>query len=288
MKYPTIISAICAPIFALSLSSCGSKSDSTDGTSLRVNGSDTMLQVGIAWADKYKTVNPNTLITVKGDGSGTGIKALIKGTVDIAHSSRAMKESEIAQIEEAHGKKPVEHIVGYDGIAVYVHKDNPVKSLSLSQLNGIFAEGGATTNWSQVGGNDEKMNVVGRNNASGTYGFFRDTVCGKGTEYKKAVASMPGSTAVVDFCATTTSGIGYSGMGYKTDAVGWLSVSAEDGGEAYEPSIENVAGKKYPIARPLYIYTVGEPEGAVKEYLDWIKGAEGQAVLAEEKFVPLN
>ncbi len=277
---------------AVSLAACvGGEGD--DYTAISVNGSDTMLQVGLAWAEKYQELNPNVGLTVNGEGSGTGIKALINGTIEIAHSSRPMKDEENAQVEAAHGKPAVEHIVGYDGIAVFVHPENPVKALSLEQLKGIWAEGGNIDNWSQVGGEDREITRVGRNNASGTYAFFQSAVCGKGedgkgVEYKQGTAAMPGSTAVVEFCQTTPSGIGYSGMGYKTDHVGWVAVSKTTGGEAFEPSNATVASGDYPIARALYVYTVGEPEGAVKDYLDWIKGPEGQAIVKAESFVPLS
>ncbi|MGK0189463.1 MAG: phosphate transport system substrate-binding protein [Verrucomicrobiales bacterium] len=286
MKYVSITTAICAPVLALALSGCGERS--AGGKSIQINGSDTMLQVGIAWADRYKEVDPSATITVNGEGSGTGIKALINGTVDIAQSSRAIKAGEIEDVTKAHGKAPVEHIVGYDGIAVFINKDNPVKELSLAQLKGIFGEGGGIENWSQVGGSNADIVAVGRNNASGTYSFFRDTVCGKGVEYAKSVSPQSGSTAVVELCMTTPTAIGYSGMGYINDKVGALAVSKEDGGTAYKPTVANVQSKDYPISRPLYIYTIGEPEGHVKEFLDWIKSEGGQAVLAEEKFVPLN
>ena len=207
-------------------------------------------------------------------------------THSIAHSSRSIKESEAAKTKEAHGAAPMEHIVGFDGIAVYVHPDNPVKSLSMAQLKEIWAEGGSADNWNQVGGADAQIERMGRANNSGTYGFFQSHVLGKGVEFKPGTGSAAGSTAVVEFCATTPTGIGYSGMSYKTDAVGWLSVSATDGGEAVEPSIASVQSKEYPIARPLYIYTVGEPTGAAKAYLDWVKAAGGQAVVAEQGFVP--
>jgi phosphate transport system substrate-binding protein len=247
-----------------------------------------MLQVGIAWANAYREVNPDVTVTVSGDGSGTGIRALINGTVSIAQSSRAIEPDEAADILKNRGQEAVEHIVGYDGIAVFVHKENPVKQLSLGQLKGIFAEGGGVTNWNQVGGSDMPVLAAGRNNASGTYVFFRDIVCGPGVEFTTGITTMPGSTAVVDLCKTTPGAIGYSGMGYKTDDVGWLAISKEDGGPAFEPSAETVSSGDYPIARPLYIYTIGEPEGATKGYLDWIKSPEGQAVLEAEKFVPLG
>ncbi|MDA0811571.1 MAG: phosphate ABC transporter substrate-binding protein [Verrucomicrobia bacterium] len=288
MKYTTILTALCAPAMALSFTSCGKKTTPTSGSAIQINGSDTMLQVGIAWADAYKAVNPDVTITVNGEGSGTGIAALINGTIEISQSSRALKPEEIESIKASHGGvAPVEHIVGYDGIAVFVHKDNPVKSLSIPQLKEIFGEGGSIDNWNQVGGPDLKMEIVGRNNASGTYVFFRNIVCGKGVEFKNAVSPMSGSTAVVEFCTTTPAAIGYSGMGYVNANVGLVGVSKEDGGTAYEPNAESVGSGTFPIARPLYIFTVGEPTGATKDYLDWIKGPSGQKVVEAEKFVAL-
>lgn len=257
-------------------------------TAINIAGSDTMLQVGLAWQEAYKSVQSGVTLSVAGEGSSTGFKALIDNTAEVAHSSRAIKESEAEKIRATHGKDAVEHIVGYDGIAVYVHKDNPVKSLSIPQLKEIWGEGGTVDNWSQVGGADGTIERMGRANNSGTYAFFQEHVLGQGVEFKPGTGSAAGSTAVVDFCATTPSGIGYSGMNYKTEEVGWLAVSTEEGGEPVEPSIANVQTKKYPIARPLYIYTVGEPEGAVKAYLDWIKSAGGQKIVADQGFVPLQ
>jgi phosphate transport system substrate-binding protein len=282
MKFPILISA--AGVAALSLSSCGRGSDASE--TIQVAGSDTMLQVGLSWADAYKTVDPDVAVSVQGEGSSTGFKALIDKQAQIAHSSRAIKNSEAEKIKAAHGIDAVEHVVGWDGIAVYVNKDNPVKSLSLAQLKQIWAEGGSVSNWNQVGGSDLEIKRFGRSNSSGTYGYFQKAVLGKGTEYKAGTAASPGSSAVVESCVTTPSAIGYSGMSYKTEHVGWLAVSAEEGGEAIEPSIANVKAKSYPIARPLYIYTVGEPTGKAKEYLDWIKSDAGQKVVAEQGFVP--
>jgi len=282
MKFPILLSA--ASLVALSLSSCGRGSDA--GTTINVAGSDTMLQVGLSWADAYKQVDPDVAVSIAGEGSSTGFKALIDSTAQIAHSSRAIKDSEAEKIKAATGTDAVEHIVGWDGIAVYMHKDNPVKSLSLPQLKEIWAEGGSISNWNQVGGADAEIKRFGRSNSSGTYGYFQKAVLGSGNEYKADTAASPGSSAVVESCVTTPSAIGYSGMSYKIDEVGWLLISSEDGGEPVEPTIENVKAKKYPIARPLYIYTVGEPTGKTKEYLDWIKSDAGQAVVAEQGFVP--
>ena len=264
-----------------SLISCGKKGDV-----IEVNGSDTMLQVGLAWAETYQAKHPDVLINVSGEGTGTGVTAMINGTADFAQASRPFKESEIADIVAARGVEPVEHIVGYDGIAVFINPNNPVKEVSMAQLKEIYAEGGSINNWSQLGGPDLEIERFGRSNSSGTYGFFQSAVLGKGTEYKTGTGAQPGSAAVVKLCVTTEGGIGYSGMGYKTDEVGWLAVS-KDGGKAFEPSNETVGSGDYPIARNLYIYTLGKPEGAVKEYMDWIMGPEGQEVLAKEDFVPL-
>ncbi len=246
-----------------------------------------MLQVGLAWAEAYQEKNPDVLINVNGEGTGTGVTAMINGTTDFAQASRPFKEKEIKDIVAARGVEPVEHIVGFDGIAVFMHPDNPIKKVSMAQLKEIWAEGGTIDNWSQLGGPDLKIERFGRSNSSGTYGFFQSAVLGKGVEYKPGTGAQPGSTAVVELCQETVGGIGYSGMGYKTDKVGWLAVSKTDGGAAFEPGNETVGSGDYPIARKLYIYTLGEPTGVVKEYMDWIKGPEGQKVLADEDFVPL-
>jgi phosphate transport system substrate-binding protein len=267
----------------LLVTSCGRKEG---GTTITVAGSDTMLQVGLSWGAAYKEVTPGVAVSVAGEGSSTGFKALIDGTADLAHSSRAIKPSEADAIKEKHGTEAVEHIVGYDGIAVFVHKDNPVKSISLPKLKEIWGEGVTIDNWSEVGGSDAEIKRAGRANNSGTYAFFQMAVLGTGVEFKPDTASMNGSSAVVEFCATTPSAMGYSGMSYKTDHVGWLAISTEEGGEPVEPTIENVKAKKYPIARPLYIYTVGEPTGEARKYLDWIKSEAGQQVVAEQGFVP--
>ena len=282
----TILSSV-AGIAALGLTSCGRGGD--EGTKITIAGSDTMLQVGLAWQEAYKTVDPDVTLAVDGQGSSTGFKALIDNKAQVAHSSRAIKDSEKEKIKAAHGVDAVEHIVGYDGIAVYVHKDNPVKTLSVAQLKDIWAEGGEIENWSQVGGSDAEIQRMGRSNSSGTYGFFQKAILGS-NEYKKGTGSSNSSQKVVEFCSTTPSGIGYSGMSYKNDNVGWVLVSSEDGGEGVEPTLENVQNKSYPIARPLYIYTVGEPaaDSAVGKYLAWLKAEGGQKVVANEGFVPLK
>ncbi|MEM7392315.1 MAG: phosphate ABC transporter substrate-binding protein [Verrucomicrobiota bacterium] len=270
------------------LTGCSGGGGLDDADTISVTGSDTLLQVGLAWAEAYREVSPDTIISVNGGGSGIGIKALINGTVQVANSSRKIKDSEVTAIKEKYGKDPVEHIVGYDGIAVYVHKDNPLKKISLEQLKGIYAEGGAVESWDQLDPSMEgAITRSSRSNTSGTYAFFKKAVCGKGVEFKKGATTMAGSTAVVEFVGTTKTAIGYSGMGYKNDHVNWLAIYTDDENAAVEPTIEAVGDGSYPIARPLYLYTVGEPEGSTKTYIDWIKSGPGQSILVTEKFVPI-
>jgi phosphate transport system substrate-binding protein len=216
---------------AITLGSCGRQDG---GTTVTVAGSDTMLQVGLSWGAAYKDATPGIAVSVAGEGSSTGFKALIDNTADIAHSSRAIKPSEAESIKAKYGKDAVEHIVGYDGIAVYVHKENPVKSISLAKLKEIWGEGGSIENWSQLGGSNNEIKRAGRANNSGTYGFFQKAVLGKGVEFKPDTAAMNGSSAVVEFCSTTPSAIGYSGMSYMNEHVGALSISAEEGSEAID------------------------------------------------------
>lgn len=266
---------------------CGKKA--TNKVSIKNKGSDTLVQVAQAWAEAYGEEKPEVSVQVSGGGSGTGISALINGTIDIANASRAIKESEIQEIKDKLGKDVNEYIVGFDGIAVYTHKDNPLTSISLAQLKGIYAEGGEISDWSGVTSDlTGEIQRSSRQNNSGTYAFFRDTVCGKGGEFKQGANTLSGSKEIVEFVAKTPLAIGYSGMGYKNDEVNWLSVSSEDGGEAYEPTPENVLNKNYPIARPLYLYTVGEESPEVKAYIEWIKNAAGQKIVADQKFVPMS
>ena len=263
---------------AIVLSSCGRRDA---GTTIKINGSDTMLQLGLAWQTAYKEVKPDIIISMNGEGSGVGLKALINGEIDLAHSSRPIQESEIKQIKEKFGKDPKEIIFGYDRLAVYVHKDNPINELTMEQLKGIFAEGGTIDDWSAI---DPSMSGAivrcSRSNTSGTYSFFKDAVCGKGVEFKSGATSMAGSAAAVDFVKTNKDAIGYSGMGYKTDGVKWLKITKD--GSGCDPT-----GDNYPIARTLFAYTVGEPTGALKDYVDWCHGDAAQAILEKEKFIPM-
>jgi phosphate transport system substrate-binding protein len=277
---------------ALTLSCGGEAGESRSSRSVIQNkGSDTLVNVAQAWAEAYGAVNPSVAVAVTGGGSGTGISALINGTVDLANASREMRESEI-EAAEARGIEPVLHIVGYDALAVFLNLENPIDSFTFAQLAAIYGEGGAYDHWSDLGvtvpgcSTDEIVRVSRQNN-SGTYAYFQETVLGD-DPYKLGSRDMHGSKDVVDLVSHTPCAIGYSGLAYATEEVKMPCISREEGAPCVEPSMETALDRSYPIARPLFMYTAGEPEGAVKEYLDWILSDEGQCILVAKGYAPVR
>jgi phosphate transport system substrate-binding protein len=255
-------------------------------------GSDTMVNLAQAWAEEYAKVDPAVSIEVSGGGSGTGIAALINGTVDIANCSRKMEPEEIAKAKQNTGKEPREFVVGYDGLAVYVHKSNPLEEITLEQLAGIYGEGGVTTQWSQLGvklpgGASDQIVRVSRQSNSGTYQYFRESILGKGRDFKLGSVDQNGSKDVVELVSKTPGAIGYSGMGYATPEVKILHVAKKAGNPAYAPTVESTLNGTYPISRPLFMYTLGQPSGAIAKYLDWIHSDAGQKIVAQSGYVPL-
>ena len=264
--------------FVCVLAACGGKK--RDGA-IQNKGSDTLVNVAQAWAEAYAKVNPKVTVAVSGGGSGTGISALINGTVDLANSSRAMKKKEI-DLAKSKGINPKQWIVGKDALAVYVHKDNPKDKYTVTELASIYAEGGKYNSWSDLGidvpGCDSGEIVrVSRQNNSGTYVYFRDYVL-KG-DFKLGSRDMHGSKDVVDLVEKTPCAIGYSGLAYATDHVKLAGVAMKDGAPYVLPSVATATDGSYPIARPLFMYTNGEPKGEVKKYLEWILSDEGQAII---------
>lgn len=261
-----------------------------DGRSVLQNkGSDTLVNVAQAWAEAYKTVDPKVAIAVTGGGSGTGISALLNGTVDLANSSRSIKDKEKA-VAEKKGITPVEHVVGYDALAIYLHKNNPLESMTIAQLKSIYGDGGGSDKWSQLdievpGCSSDEIVRVSRQNNSGTYAYFKKAVIGKG-EYKLGSRDMHGSKDVVDLVAKTPCAIGYSGLAYTTDEVKMPCVSKDDGADCVVPTIKTAVDRSYPIARPLFMYTNGQPEGRVKSYLDWILSDAGQCIILDKGYAP--
>jgi phosphate transport system substrate-binding protein len=267
-------------------SGCGKRENS-----VRVEGSNTMVDIAQAWAEEYGGLHPDVSVQVLGQGSGVGIASLIAGNCDLADASRKMTDKEIARAKAKQGLAPMEHVVGYDALAIYVHKDNPIDSISLEELAEIYGEGGTITKWSQMGVNlpsgNDGITWINRQNSSGTYAYFREAVLGEKRDYKMGSMNQNGSKEVISLIAHTPGAIGYSGMGYATDEVKMLKVSRKKGEPGVMPSVEDVHNGTYPITRPLLIYTLGEPKGAVKEYLDWILSSAGQKVVIDRGYVPL-
>lgn len=283
-------------LIILMVAACGrpsGESGSRGGrTVIQNKGSDTLVNVAQAWAEEYKEVNPSVAVAVTGGGSGTGISAMINGTVDIANASRKMKDKEIEAARD-NGVDPVEWVVGFDALAVFVHPNNPVQGFTLQQLAGIYGEGGATGTWDQLGleipGCDSKEIVrVSRQNNSGTYVYFQEAVLGKGRDYKMGSRDMHGSKDVVDLVEHTPCAIGYSGLAYANEHVKMPCIAAAEGSDCLAPSSDSAIDGSYPIARPLFMYTAGQPEGVIKGYMDWILSDAGQCIIAEKGYAPVR
>jgi len=253
-------------------------------------GSDTLVNVAQAWAEHYREVKPNVAIAVTGGGSGTGIAALLNGTVDLANASRKIKDKEV-KLAKRRGILPVAHVVGFDALAVFINKKNPLDAISIPQLADIYGEGGKTNKWSQIGVNvpgcrGQEMILVSRQNNSGTYAYFRKAVLGKRRDFIMGTRDMHGSKDVVDLVEHTPCAIGYSGLAYNTSHVKMLKISKSKGANAIMPSVAAAVDKSYPIARPLFMYTNGRPKGAIKEYLDWIMSDVGQCIILKKGYAP--
>lgn len=278
---------------SLVLAGCGKK-DGVKKIEIRMKGSDTMIQLGTAWAEAYRKVKPNVFVNANGGGTGTGFAALQNNTTDVCMASREIKGEEKEKTKAATTKDVIEHTVAFDALAVYTHPSNPMKEISIEELTEIWAEGGTIDTWDKVTtGVTGKMVLVGRQNNSGTYDYFREHICGKTPdkkqrEFRQGVSELNGSSEVCEQIGKTPTAIGYSGMGYKTPHVNWLKVSKKKGEPGVEPGANAARDKSYPIARGLYLYTAGEATGETKEFLDWIKGPEGQAIVNKEGFVSLK
>jgi phosphate transport system substrate-binding protein len=288
--------AILALTMLIGLATCGAQSGQAGTavpgaqTDIQNKGSDTMVNLALAWAEAYGQIHPEVQIAVTGGGSGTGIAALINGTVDMANASRAIKDEERAQAE-ANGIEPVEHVVALDAIAVVVHPSNPVNRLTIPELAAIFS--GKITNWQEVGGEDRPIVLLSRESNSGTHVFFLEEVVRQGRTDDKTLFSpdtllMPSSEGISAEVRHNPNAIGYDGLGYVTPDQKVLAVAPAEGQPYVLPAVDTVKDGSYPIARDLYIYTIGQPQGAILAYLDWIMGPEGQAIVKKLGFVPLQ
>jgi phosphate transport system substrate-binding protein len=258
--------------------------ESTDGEltgSINVEGSDTIVNMGQAWAEAFMEEEPGVMVSVKGGGSGTGIAALLNGTVDFANASRAIKDEEVEEAEGL-GVDPVEHEVAIDGIAVIINPANTVTEMTMEQLGQVYR--GEVTNWSEVGGADADIVLLGRDTSSGTYEYFKEAVVAaedENAEYSPTMNNLASNQALVDEVKNNEAAIGYVGLGYLDPDI---TVASIDGVQA---SVETAADGSYPISRFLYMYSDGDPEGVLASYLEWILGDDGQAIAEDQGFVPL-
>lgn len=258
--------------------------------SLQIKGSDTMVNLGQAWAEAFSRRHPDLNIAVTGGGSGTGITALISGTCGIAQSSRAIEDKEI-KIAEAKGVKPNQEVVALDGITVVVHPKNPVKNLTLDQLREIFM--GNIKNWKTLGGQNKPIVILSREFNSGTHIFFKEHVLRRGNpkgpeEFSPSALLMPSSQAIAEEVANNENAIGYYGMGYISARQKVIAVARDAKSPYVEPTLENIRSHAYPISRPLYLYTNRKPQGIIKEFIDFIYSKEGQEIVKKIDFVPIK
>ena len=292
MKFPRLTISF----LLVFLAACGpSGTQTTQPTSaaayIENKGSDTIVNLALAWAERYQQEHPEVRISVTGGGSGTGIAALLNGTVDIANASRQIKSEEM-QEAQSKGINPVEHVIARDAIAVIVHPDNPVSELTLQQISDIYS--GKFNNWQEVGGEDRPIVRLSRETNSGTHVYFLETVLRLGDKNNKTLFStdtllLPSSEGIINEVRQNPNAIGYDGLGYVPADLKMIAIARQPGDPYVLPSISTVNDNSYPIARDLYMYTAGQSSGAAAAYLDWIMHSdEAHAIVAQLGFVPIK
>lgn len=248
-----------------------------------VKGSDTMVILGQRWAEAFMKSEPGATIQVTGGGSGTGIAALIQGTTDICQASRPMSEKEKGEVQAKRGAPATETKVALDALAVYVHAKSPLQEISVPTLARLYK--GEIKSWKEIGGPDKPVVLYGRENNSGTYGYFKEHVLAN-KDFAASVQTLAGTSAVANAVKGDEAGIGYGGIAYL-EGVRALKVKKDDASPAVAPSLETAQKGEYPLARALYFYTAGPATGTTKKFLDWVTGAEGQKVIGEVGYYPL-
>ena len=263
-------------------------SDASLDGAIQIKGSDTMVNLCQAWAEAFMAKYPKVNVAITGGGSGTGIAALISGTCDLAAASRTIKPKEIEQAQ-SHGITPKEWTTALDGLAVVVHPTNPIKQLTIEQLADLFT--GKITNWRELGGADAAVVLLSREVNSGTHVYFKEHVLGSTDGQQREFASeallLPSSQAIADEVAANPGAIGYYGMGYLNPKNTAVAIAKTSAGPYITPTEEAVKSGAYPISRPLLLYSKGQPEGAVKVFLDFILSSEGQTIVRKTDFVPI-
>jgi len=269
-------------------SSSGSSADSE--AYIENKGSDTIVNLALAWAEKYQQVHPEMRISVTGGGSGTGIASLINKTVDIANASRQITAQEVKEAQKQ-GVDPLEHVIARDAIAVIVNPSNPVHNLTMDQVSLIYR--GEINNWKDLGGEDRPIVRVSRETNSGTHVYFLESVIRLGSKESKDIFSadtllLPSSEGIISEVGDNPNAIGYDGLGYITPHVKVVGVATQEGGAYILPSAETVNSGTYPISRDLYMYTNKTVSAAIQAYLDWILSSEGQEIVTTLGFVPVK
>lgn len=285
-----LLLCLCTLFAGCSTNSVQSQSSDSSTIYLQNKGSDTIVNLALAWAERYQTVRPDVSISVTGGGSGTGITSLINGTVDIANASRQITADEI-KAAEANGIQPVEHVIARDAIAVIVNPENPVDELTLDQISQIYR--GTITNWKEVGGDDRPIVRLSRETNSGTHVYFLEAVVRLGNKNDKALFTpltllLPSSEGIITEVRDNPNAIGYDGLGYVTPEVKVIAVSPGGDKPYVLPSIQSVNNQSYPIARDLYMYSKKDSSQAVLDYLQWTLSPEAQQIVSDLGFVPIN
>jgi len=265
----------------------GPKQQTAPIQTLSIKGSDTMVHLVSSWTEEFMKANTAVEISVTGGGSGTGIAALINGTTDICAASRSMKEKEQKEAQ-ANKVSPVEIPVARDGIALIVHPENPVNSLTLDQLRLIYT--GKVTNWKEVGGADTPILLLSRESSSGTFIFFQEHVLNK-EDFSSSARLLPGTSALVQAVAADRGAIAYVGLGFAAEAKSTaktLGIQGKDQANPVVPSEETVRSGAYPVSRPLFFYTNGAPKDTAKQFIDFCLSPAGQKIVRETGYVPVS
>lgn len=269
--------------------STGSQEPGREAFTLDIRGSDTMVNVGAALAEAYMSENSHAELVVQGGGSGTGIAALLNQNAHIAQSSRAIRPSEMEEGRNK-GLEIKEIIIGRDAVVVCVHPDNPLEEISLEDLGRIYR--GEVGNWSQLGGQDAQIVVLSRDTSSGTHVFFKEAVveldgAHSGAEYGDDTMMVPSTSFIADEVARNPNAIGYIGLGYLDERTKALGLVGPEGSVVF-PDKPHPDGLSYPLARPLYFYLAGEPEGGLADYIEFVLGPAGQQVVRDLQFLPIK
>lgn len=290
MSQKILITLIFTVILIAACSRGDDQSSNSSASTITNTGSDTIVNLALAWAEQYQKEHPDVQISVTGGGSGTGINSLLSGTTDIANASRSMKEEEKATAIK-NGFTPQEFVIARDAIGVIVNPENPVKELTLEQISKVYKC--EINNWSELGGEDRPIVRLSRESNSGTHVYFLETVIRLGSKEDKSIFCpktllLPSSEGIIAEVRDNPNAIGYDGLGYITSEVKVMGIAINESMPYVIPSAVTANDGTYPISRNLFMYTRGEPKGVISDYLNWILSPEGQSIVTQLGFIPLK